>query len=167
MLDITSLDILILSSNPNSTVIVRFYCICIPILLPAKKIIRYIPLCASSNRALHVLNITPTSHNLDPLEPYLLRKIVPPVVDLLLMFIDALCLVGMGLHEPVSRVIELLHLLSQGSQVTLQSLVFTLQALDRGKIVAEIIRLECGFLLIHPVFGLISITEQGGQGDLV
>ena len=87
-------------------------------------------------------------------------KSTPEVVDLSLMFIDALLLVWMCHHQALGCIVEILHLLTNCCKVTLQSLVFTLQALHSSKIVTEIRRVQSNLLLLDPVFCLICIPNS-------
>src|SRR6218665_976214 len=84
---------------------------------------------------------------------------IPLIVDFSLMVIDALCLVWMSLHQALCSVIQVLHLLADGSQIALQAFVLALQALHRCKIMSKVVRVQIVLLLINPVLGFIGIPE--------
>ena len=88
----------------------------------------------------------------------LLRQTVPALVDLELVIIDALCLVGMRLHETLGGLIQVFHLLSDGGEVAFESLMLALEALNCGKVMSKVSRTEGRLFLFDPVLCLVSIS---------
>ena len=53
--------------------------------------------------------------------PHLCSEAGPLFVDFLLLRVDGIGRLGMGLHEPVCRLVQLTDLVSEGCQVSLQA----------------------------------------------
>ena len=76
------------------------------------------------------------------------------------MLVDALRLVGMRVHQPVGRLVQIAHFVVERRQIALQSLVLALQTLHGGKVVADVIDLECLVLLFDPVARLVGVSAS-------